>query len=250
MTVIGRRPGALSRRTDPRVIACVDTHRPGRPRWAARGIATASRGRRRRASRHGVPQPSLSSGHSGRGRERALRAGAIEVDLGTANQPYRLVLSLVDALRRDRHRGHGAGATALRARACRRLPRPASPRVSELRDSHHTRALAGAVQELGHGTRRRESGCTACRGRLLGGLIVTGAAIAVVVAVLQFTARPQTDDATLRANFVGIAPQVSGHIVELHVRDNQHVNGRETSSSSSTPAPTRSRLPARGPASR
>ena len=50
-------------------------------------------------------------------------------------------------------------------------------------------------------------------GRLLGGLIVAGAAIAVVVAVLQFTARPQTDDATLRANFVGMAPQVSGHIV-------------------------------------
>jgi membrane fusion protein, multidrug efflux system len=61
-------------------------------------------------------------------------------------------------------------------------------------------------------------------GRLLGGLIVAGAAIAVVVAVLQFTARPRTDDATLRANFVGMAPQVSGHIVELHVRDNQHVH--------------------------
>jgi len=61
-------------------------------------------------------------------------------------------------------------------------------------------------------------------GRLLGGLIVAGAAIAVVVALLQFTARPQTDDATLRANFVGMAPQVSGHIVELHVRDNQHVH--------------------------
>ena len=61
-------------------------------------------------------------------------------------------------------------------------------------------------------------------GRLLGGLIVAGAAIAVVVAVLLFTARPQTDDATLRANFVGMAPQASGHIVELHVRDNQHVH--------------------------
>ena len=35
--------------------------------------------------------------------------------------------------------------------------------------------------------------------------------------------RPQTDDATVRANFVGIAPQVNGHIVELHVRDNQQV---------------------------
>src|SRR5437016_14509427 len=60
-------------------------------------------------------------------------------------------------------------------------------------------------------------------GRLIGGLIVAGAAIAVVVTLLQWSTRPQTDDATVRANFVGIAPQVSGHIVELRVRDNQQV---------------------------
>src|SRR6266511_1894412 len=60
-------------------------------------------------------------------------------------------------------------------------------------------------------------------GRLIGGLIVAGAVVAVVVTVLQLNTRPQTDDATLRANFVGIAPQVSGHIVDLRVRDNQHV---------------------------
>jgi membrane fusion protein, multidrug efflux system len=60
-------------------------------------------------------------------------------------------------------------------------------------------------------------------GRLIGGLIVAGAAIAVVVTLMQWTTRPQTDDATVRANFVGIAPQVSGHIVELRVRDNQQV---------------------------
>src|SRR5206468_1514677 len=61
-------------------------------------------------------------------------------------------------------------------------------------------------------------------GRLLGGLIIVGAAVAVVVTLLQWSTRPQTDDATVRANFVGIAPQVSGHIVELHVRDNQQVH--------------------------
>src|SRR2546426_1917448 len=61
-------------------------------------------------------------------------------------------------------------------------------------------------------------------GRLIGGLIVAGAAIAVVVTLLQWSTRPQTDDATVRANFVGIAPQVSGHIVELRVRDNQEVH--------------------------
>src|SRR5215470_2254442 len=61
-------------------------------------------------------------------------------------------------------------------------------------------------------------------GRVLGALIVGGAAIAVVVTLLQWETRPQTDDATVRANFVGIAPQVNGHIVELLVRDNQQVN--------------------------
>ena len=41
--------------------------------------------------------------------------------------------------------------------------------------------------------------------------------------LLQWEIRPQTDDATVRANFVGIAPQANGHIVELYVRDNQQV---------------------------
>src|SRR5206468_5426438 len=60
-------------------------------------------------------------------------------------------------------------------------------------------------------------------GRLIGGVIVAGAAIAVVVTLLQWSTRPQTDDATVRANFVGIAPKVTGHIVELRVKDNQQV---------------------------
>src|SRR5258706_8662797 len=60
-------------------------------------------------------------------------------------------------------------------------------------------------------------------GRLLGASIVIAAVIAVIVTLLQWETRPQTDDATVRANFVGIAPQVSGHIVELRVRDNQQV---------------------------
>jgi multidrug efflux system membrane fusion protein len=61
-------------------------------------------------------------------------------------------------------------------------------------------------------------------GRLLGGAIVAAAAIAVVFTLLQWETRPQTDDATVRANFVGIAPQVSGHIIELRVHDNQFVH--------------------------
>ncbi len=60
-------------------------------------------------------------------------------------------------------------------------------------------------------------------GRLLGAAIVGAAVIAVAVALLQWEKRPQTDDATVRANFVGMAPQVSGRIIEIHVRDNQLV---------------------------
>src|SRR5262249_62232637 len=60
-------------------------------------------------------------------------------------------------------------------------------------------------------------------GRLIGAGIVAAAVIAVAVTLLQWETRPQTDDATIRANFVGIAPQVNGHIVELRVRDNQLV---------------------------
>src|SRR6266446_1913421 len=68
-----------------------------------------------------------------------------------------------------------------------------------------------------------ESGPRRFVGRLLGLSIVAGAAVAVVVTLLQWETRPQTDDATVRANFVGIAPQVSGHIVDLRVGDNQLV---------------------------
>src|SRR5947199_2940507 len=69
-----------------------------------------------------------------------------------------------------------------------------------------------------------DSGARRVAGRLLGALIVAGAAVAVVVTLLQWETRPQTDVATVRANFVGIAPQVSGHIVDLRIRDNQQVN--------------------------
>jgi len=61
-------------------------------------------------------------------------------------------------------------------------------------------------------------------GRLLSAGIVGAAVIAVAVTLLQWETKPQTDDATVRANFVGIAPEVSGRIVELPVRDNQEVH--------------------------
>src|SRR5260370_34412974 len=60
-------------------------------------------------------------------------------------------------------------------------------------------------------------------GRTLGVLIVAAGVLAGLYAYrLQFV-HPRTDDAAVRANVVGIAPQVSGPIVDLPVVDNQHV---------------------------
>src|SRR5215470_10691773 len=61
-------------------------------------------------------------------------------------------------------------------------------------------------------------------GKTLGLGIVVGTVIICLIAIWVYINRPQTDDATMRANFIGIAPHASGHIVELLVRDNQFVH--------------------------
>ena len=54
------------------------------------------------------------------------------------------------------------------------------------------------------------------------GIVIT-TVVVTIIAVWTHDYRPETDDATLRANFIGVAPQVSGHIVELYVKDNQSI---------------------------
>ena len=61
-------------------------------------------------------------------------------------------------------------------------------------------------------------------GRLISVCIIAGAVVAIALTVWQWQVHPQTDDATVRANFIGVAPEVSGHIVELPVQDNQFVH--------------------------
>jgi multidrug efflux system membrane fusion protein len=61
-------------------------------------------------------------------------------------------------------------------------------------------------------------------GKRLGQAIMIGAVLVCVIAIWVYTHRPQTDDATVRANFIGVAPHASGHIVELLVKDDQFVN--------------------------
>src|SRR5262245_27707850 len=60
-------------------------------------------------------------------------------------------------------------------------------------------------------------------GRTLGVAIVAGAVLASLWTWRHTYLHPRTDDASVRANVVGIAPHVSGPIVELPLVDNQRV---------------------------
>ncbi|MDX2169541.1 MAG: HlyD family efflux transporter periplasmic adaptor subunit [Deltaproteobacteria bacterium] len=60
-------------------------------------------------------------------------------------------------------------------------------------------------------------------GRLLGVAIVVGAVVLGGVVYRSLYRWPRTDDAYVRANYIGIAPHVSGPIVELPIVDNQFV---------------------------
>lgn len=60
-------------------------------------------------------------------------------------------------------------------------------------------------------------------GRFLAILIVMAAIVSVFLVVRRFHADPQTDDAEVFANLIGIAPEVEGRIVKIDVKDNQFV---------------------------
>jgi len=60
-------------------------------------------------------------------------------------------------------------------------------------------------------------------GRLLAAAIVLAAAWAVYLVNVDTFSYPRTDDAVVRANVIGIAPEVGGRLIALHVQDNQEV---------------------------
>jgi multidrug efflux system membrane fusion protein len=64
-------------------------------------------------------------------------------------------------------------------------------------------------------------------GRFLGILIVVAAVVSVFLVVRRFHVDPQTDDAEVVANLIGIAPDVEGRIVKINVKDNQFVRKGE-----------------------
>jgi multidrug efflux system membrane fusion protein len=67
--------------------------------------------------------------------------------------------------------------------------------------------------------------------KVLSRRISIGLAIAAVVmgllALYHTNRYPRTDDSEILANFIGIAPQVEGRLIQLHVRDNQFVKKGE-----------------------
>ena len=58
-------------------------------------------------------------------------------------------------------------------------------------------------------------------------IALAGVLVTVVLATRRIDLRPRTDDAYLQADLVHMAPDVSGRIVELDVRDNQEVRKGE-----------------------
>ena len=60
-------------------------------------------------------------------------------------------------------------------------------------------------------------------GRIIGIGVVAAALILLIVVVLQTDLHPRTDDASVRANFIELAPEVSGRLTELPVKDNAFV---------------------------
>src|SRR5215469_6833636 len=60
-------------------------------------------------------------------------------------------------------------------------------------------------------------------GVLVSLIALAGVLVTVVLATRRIDQRPRTDDAYLQADLVHMAPDVSGRIVELDVRDNQAV---------------------------
>jgi membrane fusion protein, multidrug efflux system len=64
-------------------------------------------------------------------------------------------------------------------------------------------------------------------GRWVSAGIVVGAAALGLIVLHHTTRHPRTDDATVFANYIGIAPQVEGPLVRLNVGDNQLVKKGE-----------------------
>src|SRR5271169_5194464 len=60
-------------------------------------------------------------------------------------------------------------------------------------------------------------------GRIVSIIIIASAVLSLALVIWLTAIHPRTDDATVLANYIGIAPQVEGPVVRLNVADNQLV---------------------------
>ena len=65
-------------------------------------------------------------------------------------------------------------------------------------------------------------------GRVIGIAVVVLALLLLGIVTLQVDLHPRTDDASVRANFIEIAPEVSGRLIDLPVKDNAFIKQGET----------------------
>src|SRR3954462_7253044 len=65
------------------------------------------------------------------------------------------------------------------------------------------------------------------KARWIGTAIVVAAVAIGAFTFWQTNVHPRTDDAWISANLIGIAPEVEGPLVRLHVKDNQLVRAGE-----------------------
>jgi membrane fusion protein, multidrug efflux system len=79
------------------------------------------------------------------------------------------------------------------------------------------------TQDAGQPERDKSIAKLAWYGRVLTVAMVFLAVVALLAVYLVSTRHPQTDDAEIFANYIGIAPVVEGPILHLNVADNQHV---------------------------
>ncbi|HVX90822.1 MAG TPA: biotin/lipoyl-binding protein [Candidatus Paceibacterota bacterium] len=60
-------------------------------------------------------------------------------------------------------------------------------------------------------------------GRVVGLVVIAGAIVTALMAFYDTDKQPRTDDASVRANFIAIAPEVGGRLIALPVKDNAYV---------------------------
>src|SRR5476651_1915601 len=60
-------------------------------------------------------------------------------------------------------------------------------------------------------------------GRIISIVIIFGAMVMILCVWAIIERHPRTDDATVQANVIGVAPRVRGQIIKLNVQDNQQV---------------------------